>query len=112
MNQDMNEDYKPQRKEEILRGNPELVKAMKPKDFWEEEQSILTLPDRLRGFYPVGPFINGEPEFGWRYMAPLWGKDANSVYEGIRYQAAQRIEELENQLALTEEALKESGYCG
>lgn len=28
----------------------------------------VTVVDRLRMRYPIGPIVNGEPEFGWRNM--------------------------------------------
>ncbi|MDH3325887.1 MAG: hypothetical protein OEM38_04120 [Gammaproteobacteria bacterium] len=59
---------------------------------------------RLKCKYPVGPIVNGDPEFGWReFGGPA--PDGMVLPSPIMIEAAKRIEELEG-------ALKEIGSIG
>ena len=69
------------------------LKAYQPKDFWSDATKSLVM--RLRGIYAVGPNAaqmgpDDKPEFGWR---------GHGERPPIHYEAAQRISDLEAQLA-------------
>lgn len=55
------------------------------------------LTERLRCRYPIGPIIDGEPEFGWRdFSGPA--PEGTVFPSPIMIEAANRIEELEKQV--------------
>jgi len=55
---------------------------------------------RLRCKYPLGPTVDGEPEFGWRdFGGPA--PDGMVLPSPLMLEAAQRIEELEKVLEET-----------
>jgi hypothetical protein len=68
------------------------LKRLEPKPHWSEASKSLT--NRLRGIYAIGPNADqmgptDKPEFGWREFPNL---------PPIQYEAAARIEELEEEL--------------
>jgi len=56
------------------------------------------IPNRLRCKYPIGPIVNGEPEFGWTDFSGTASKDM-ILPSPIMLEAADRIEMLEKSLA-------------
>lgn len=55
------------------------------------------LVNRLRCRYPIGPLVNGKPEFGWRDVG---GPIQTVIPTPIMVEAAERIERLEEALAI------------
>lgn len=58
--------------------------------------------NRLRCRYPCGPFINGEPEFGWRDMS---GPITTTLPTALMIEAATTIESLRDDFAAERKAL-------
>jgi len=57
------------------------------------EAEIQDLTGRLRGVYPMGPLVDGVPEFGWRYfdnLPPIMG-NAAAIVERVLDGAATAI---------------------
>jgi hypothetical protein len=57
------------------------------------EAEIRDLTGRLRGVYPLGPLVDGQPEFGWRYfdnLPPIMG-NAAAIVERVLDGAATAI---------------------
>jgi len=66
--------------------------------FTMKEQTMSDLVNRLLGRYPMGPIINGEPEFGWRQFDGL---------PPIQKEAAEEIIRLHRDLELAIAGLQE-----
>lgn len=69
-----------------------LLKQYAPKPYWSEASRSLVM--RLRGIYAIGPGAdqtgpNDEPEFGWRHHQGM---------PPIQFEAAQRIQDLDEEL--------------
>ncbi len=72
------------------------IKKLEPQAHWSAASRSLVM--RLRGIYAIGPNAdqmgpNDKPEFGWRDF-----KDQGFQVPGIHIEAAQRIQDLEDEL--------------